>query len=174
MDTVANISFSIGEVFTFLNRSDFPEFIKEKLGKLQHKEDSILRNLHFEFSENINFLEEYNSNFDKNKKDKQKFKDLANALSIEILDGIFFNKQKDGNEAFKYRLAYDKLEKSQKSKSDFIYLIERTRENVSKLKKDSNDSSYTENLEKKGIRIRTNTLLKQFTQLKKIVEENLK
>lgn len=164
----------IRELLAFLNKSGLPGFIKEKLEKLQHKEDSILRNLHYEFSENINLLEEYNSNFDKNKKDKQKFKDLANALSIEILDGIFFNNQKNENEAAKYRRAYDKMEKSQQSKSDFIYLIERTKENVSKLKKDSNDSSYTENFEKKRITTRTNTLLAQFTQLKNIVEANLK
>lgn len=164
----------IRELLAFLNKSGLPGFIKEKLEKLQHKEDSILRNLHYEFSENINLLEEYNSNFDKNKKDKQKFKDLANALSIEILDGIFFNNQKNENEAAKYRRAYDKMEKSQQSKSDFIYLIELTRKNVSALKKDSNDSSYTENLERKRITTRTNTLLAQFTQLKNIVEANMK
>lgn len=159
------------ELFKFLNNSGLPDFIKSKLSNLSSKENSILRSLHCEFSENIDILEEFYSD---SEKDKQKFITLAKSLSIEILEGVFFNQQTKENEAYKYRLAYNKLEKSQKSSLDFIKLIESTRRNVIRLKKDSENSKYLANLSKKRPEIRTKTLVKQFSELKKIVEENFK
>ncbi len=171
MEKILELVYLLAELFKFLNDTNISAIIKSKLPDLSHKEKPILRALHYEFSENIRILTDF---YSANNKDKKKFINLINSLSIKILDGVFFNRQTTENEAYKYRLAYDKLEKSQKSSLNFIKLIESTRRNVINLKKDSENSKYLANLSKKRPEIRTKTLITQFSELKKIVEENFK